>query len=122
MQEKNRGLCFEPFHKIVNDKARTVDHIYSTLDCIRFHCHQTRSKEEISSTRKVIGLVSTGSLKGIVHVIKVDKYIDSPSSSNLRRNEGISLAGPEGLWISDIFYLNNYYVDRSDMYYYYDVA
>lgn len=57
-----------------------------------------------------------GSLKGIVHVIKLDEYIKILSVSNLRRNEIKTLVGPEGSWTYNIFFVNHYYADGSGMY------
>lgn len=60
-------------------------------------------------------LVLDDSLKGAVHVVKIDEYIDYLSNYNLRRNEIKTLTGLKGSWSSDIFYANHYLVDGSHM-------
>lgn len=67
-------------------------------------------------------LVHIDSLRGILHAVKVDKYIDNLFNSSLRPIETKTLAGSEGSCSSDIFNVNCCYVDRSDLYDYDDVA
>lgn len=62
------------------------------------------------------------SLRDNVHFMSVYDNIDNIYNCNIRLNEFKALAGPNGLWTSDIFYMNHYYGGRSAIYDYDDVA
>lgn len=115
-------LCFVQFFEVLDKDYLSIDQVDSALDCIQPQWQQSKDAGWRTKTGNVYGLVPVDSLREMVHIIGSDEFIEKLSRSTLCQKEISNLAGPERGGTSHIFYVNHYFVYRSDIYDYTEVV